>query len=47
MQVYPDPLRYWAEYVAGFDLEKADRLMEKYSPFEIFRAGLTKQKHYG
>lgn len=43
--VYPDPMRYWTEYVADFDLEKADRLEDKYDEYEIIRAAISKMRN--
>jgi len=44
-RVYEDPTVYFAEMLAGGDLEKRDRILRKYSEFEIMRAALSKQKY--
>lgn len=45
MQVYENPIQYWAEFIASGDLEKAERIREKYTDYEIMRAGLSKKKY--
>jgi len=43
-RVYDDPLLYWCQYLAGWDLDKARSFYENYSPFQIYRAAMAKQK---
>jgi len=44
-QVYSDEYEYYAELLADFDLEKAERIYKKYSRATIARAALSKMKY--
>lgn len=44
-QVYEDEFEYYAEYLADFDLEKAERIYKKYSRATIARAAISKMKN--
>lgn len=42
--VYDDQYEFFAEYIADFDLEKAERILNRYSRASIARAALSKMK---